>query len=314
MDEPEPEAWGEGRTGGRGGGPAASAERRPARYWRRLPPTVAVALAVLLAETAGRWLLTATAGLGVRPTGAVVALGAVLLGPAAAPGAFLGALLAGLATAGIPTALASAVGVAVAVALGGAAVAEFGPGRTGSGRAWAAGYVLVVTCAVCVAAAVVALGSGLLGVAPFQLVVERFLATNLPLALAVGPLAWYATRGSRASGLGLGVGNGSTAPDTPGSGLLADDRRRAVVFGVASVGWVVAGYALGFVFRATERVPAERIGDRLVPAAARFLELVGPRGIVLQVLLGLVALSVLFVSVRRPRWAYRWWVRVRRGR
>lgn len=314
MDEPEPEAWREGRTGGRGSGRASSAERRPVRYWRRLPPTVAVALAVLLAETVGRWLLTATVGLGVRPTGAVVALGAVLLGPAAAPGAFLGALLAGLATTGIPPALASAVGVAIGVALGGAAAEAFGPGETGSGRAWAGRYVLVVACAVCVAAAVVALGSDLLGVAPFQLVVERFLARNLPLALAVGPLAWYVTRGSRASGLDLGVGNGSTEPDATGSGSLPDTRWRAAVFGVVSVGWVVAGYALGFVFRATERVPAERIGDRLVPAAARFLELVGPRGIAIQVLLGLVALSVLFVSVGRPGWAYRGWSRIRRGR
>lgn len=314
MDEPGPEAWGEGRTGGRGSGRAASAEPRPVRYWRRLPSTVAVALTVLLAETAGRWLLTATVGLGVRPTGAVVALGAVLLGPAAAPGVFLGTLLAGLATTGIPTTLASAVGVTVGVALGGAAVREFGPGEARSVRAWAARYVLVVPCTVCVAAAAVALGSGLLGVAPFQLVVERFLATNLPLALAVGPLAWYVIERARAGGPDLGVGNGSRTPNTTDPGILPGVRRRAAVFGVASVGWVVAGYAVGFVFRATERVPAERIGDRLVPAAARFLELVGPRGILVQVLLGLVALSVLFVSVGRPGWAYRGWVRVRRER
>lgn len=278
-----------------------SADRRSLPVLDRLPPTVAVALAVLLVETGGRWLLTATVGLGVRPTGAVVAVLAVVFGPAAAPGAFLGALLAGLATGGTAPALASAAGVAVGVVLTGAAARGFGPGGTAAPRRWTLEYLFVVTCGVCVAAATSGLLSGLADVGPFQLVVGRFLATNLPLALAVAPVAWYLLRGPGAAGLGLDGVDATGSRETTRSGPLSSARRRAAVFGVASVGWVLAGYAIGFVFRATERVPASRIGDRLVPAAGRFLELVGPRGVLLQVLLGLAALSLLTASVGRVR-------------
>jgi len=262
---------------------------------------VALAMTVLLVETGGRWLLSATVGLGVRPTGAVVAVVAVVSGPAAAPGAFFGALLAGLATSGTAPALASAAGVAVAVVLTGAAARDFGPDGSTGPRRWTLEYLFVVTCGVCVAAAASGLLSGLVDVGPFQLVVGRLLATNLPLALAVAPVAWYLSRAPGAAGFGLdGVdttgSRGTTRPGPPSSA-----RRRAAVFGVASVGWVLAGYAVGFVLRATERVPAGRIGDRLVPVAGRFLELVGPRGVLLQLLLGLVALSLLAASVGRVR-------------
>jgi hypothetical protein len=265
----------------------------------RLPPTAGLVLVVLLVETAGRWLLTVTVGLGVRPTGAVVAVVALLLGPAAAPGVFLGTLLAGLATSGITTALAGALGVTVGVALAGVAATDFGPGASTGPRGWALRYAFLVSCAVCIVAATTGLLSDISGLGPFQLVTGRFLTTNLPLALAVGPVVWYVSRSSGVGAAGPERGRDGPADGAAGTGFTSSARRRAAVFGVVSVGWVLAGYAAGFLFRATERVPAERIGDRLVPAAGRFLELVGPRGILVQVLLGVLALSLLAVSARR---------------
>lgn len=276
-----------------------STDRPSAPVRRRLPPTVALVLAVLLVETVGRWLLAVTVGLGVRPTGAVVAVAALLLGPAAAPGVFLGTLLAGLATSGIATALASALSVTVGVAIAGMAARDFGPGVSTGPRGWVLRYVFVVPCAVCIVAATAGLLSGLSGLGSFQLVAGRFLTTNLPLALAVGPVVWYVSRSSDIAAASPEGKRDGPAGDAAGTGFPSSARRRAAVFGVVSVGWVLAGYAAGFLFRATERVPAERIGDRLVPAAGRFLELVGPRGILVQVLLGALALSLLAVSIRR---------------
>lgn len=280
---------------------STSSERQVLRYWRRVPTTVTLAVTVLLVETAGRWLLASTVGLGVRPTGAVAAVAAVLLGPGAAPGVFLGALLAGLVTGGTVPALVGAVGVVAGTAAAGAAATDFGPNASTGVRIWSLRYGFVGSCAVCIVAATSGLLSGLLGLGPFQLVVARFVATNLPFALAVAPVAWYVSRGSGAVGPGPGPADAAPSGNPTTLRFLSSARRRAAAFGIASVGWVVAGYGIGFLFRATERVPAERIGDRLVPAAARFLELVGPRGVLIQGALGVVALSLIVVSVSRHR-------------
>lgn len=266
-----------------------------ARRQYKIPPVIVVGIAVLVIETVGRWLLAATLGLWIQPTGAVVTIGAILFGPVVAPGVFVGTLVAGLLTSGTVPALASAAAVATGVLLGGVAAAEFGPKRTTNLRSWLLRYVFVASCAVCIVAATDGMLADTLGVAPFQLEAGRFLTTNLSLALVITPVAWYATRRTANDEPPRGVD--SRGLREPGDESLLNTRRRAALFGTASIGWVLAGYIVGFVFRATERVPAERIGDRLVPAAARVLELVGPRGIVVQVVLGGVALAVLFVSV-----------------
>ena len=65
--------------------------------------------------------------------------------------------------------------------------------------------------------------------------------------------------------------------------------------------WAVVGYVGSFLFRTVEQAPEGAFARRFSPTVEAFIALWGPGGTYAQLLLGIVALAVLAVVLRRDR-------------
>ena len=256
---------------------------------RREVPLAAILVAVVvaLAETLGGWALAGGVGLGLDPIGLVLVALSIAVGRPARPGSAAGLLAAGALlgdwSGGVVHAVAGFVATALAVRLW--------PRRDGDGSgraavpAWLLRYGLVATVAVLAFAATSAWLSDVIGRAAFAVTVPRTVLTTLPPALLGAPLVrpvveWASGRPWR----------------DPGAPVA---RRSRVLLAATVVCWTLAGYVGSSLFGALELAPTGSVGRRISPSFEAFVALWGPGGTYAQLLLGVAAVVVLAVVLRR---------------
>lgn len=244
-----------------------------------------VAAVVVLADTVARWTIAAGVGLGVRPIGFGLAAAAVVVGRPARWGSAVGLLAAGLFlgdwTGGVVNAIAAYVATVLAVRTW----ASGGEDQDMSWSEWLLRYGVVAIVTVFAFIAVESWLFDVLGRAAFSVTVPRAVMTIVPLAVLGAPLVRpVARRAARASW------------EVPGRPL--SERSRVIV--VATVlCWVVFGYIGSALFRFIGQAPPGSVGRRISPALETFVGLWGQQGTYAELLLGLLALVVLAVVLRR---------------
>jgi hypothetical protein len=256
---------------------------------RREVPLAAILVAVVvaLAETLGGWALAGGIGLGLDPIGLVLVGLSVAVGRPARAGSAAGLLAAGALlgdwSGGVVHAVAGFVATALAVRLWPRRDGD-GSGRVGV-PAWLLRYGFVAAVAVLAFAATSAWLSDVIGRATFAVTVRRTVLTALPLALLGAPLVRPVVE--RASGRPW---------RDPGAPL---PRRSRVLLAATVACWTLGGYVGSFLFGALELAPPGSVGRRISPAFESFVALWGPGGTYAQLLLGMAAVAVLTVLLRR---------------
>lgn len=265
---------------------------------RRTTATV-VAVVVVYAVVASfdRFLAVAGSDVPLVP-GVVLALG-LLLGPVAAWGVGVGYVLVEIVsgTLAVDTVVGflSTLGLAVVAArlwgsFGLAATAE-SPGAVSASSG--VEYALVAVTTATVVAAATALGSLVVGATTFQAAIAATLPSALRSVIVVGPVVLflgYATVERR--GYAVILFSGGVAGAT-------DGRRLGWWLLAAGVGWCASGYAVGTVFDAADleypHILVNRLGRWVLPV----LDLAGPGGIYLQVLVGIAFVGACLWGVER---------------
>lgn len=249
--------------------------------WRTI---LLVGAGVALLATVGQWLVAAGVGLWIRPVGlAVVAAGVVAGRPArwgSAGALFLVGLLFGGPSAGVAWAVAGFAAAAVSARLW---VHDERPGEEWG--SWTLRYVVVAVGGVLVLAATNAWLLDVLGRAAFSLTVGGAVVANLPLAVVGAPL------------VRLAVEHTDVRQEVPRARSPTVTTRAAVV--LVALCWTVGGYAGSFLFRVVEQVPSGGIARELSPAIEAFVAVWGWQGTHAQLVLGLVALAVVGLLLRR---------------
>jgi len=246
---------------------------------------VAVIAVTVLAETLGAWTLATLVGVGVRPLALVVVLGTVTVGVIARWGFAVGLLLTGLVlgdwTGGVISAFAAFAGTVVC--------SRVGLSRSGEAdrHRWVVQYCSTATLTTVALATTAGWLSDALGVATFSIVIEKTLATGLPLALLGAPLAWRLTE--RAGNLSRGH-----------SRAVASRRDRLLLAGVFVL-WVTAGYAASFLYRWLSTIPEQMIATRLGYTVETIVRIGGPQGCYIVFSIGVVAAITLFLWFRTGR-------------
>ena len=256
---------------------------------RREVPLAAILVAVVvaLAETLGGWALAGGIGLGLDPIGLVLVGLSVAVGRPARAGSAAGLLAAGALlgdwSGGVVHAVAGFVATALAVRLWPRRDGD-GSGRVGV-PAWLLRYGFVAAVAVLAFAATSAWLSDVIGRATFAVTVRRTVLTALPPALLGAPLVRPVVQ--RASG----------RPWRDPGGPIP--RRSRVLLAATVACWTLGGYVGSFLFGALELAPPGSVGRRISPAFEAFVALWGPGGTYAQLLLGMAAVAVLTVLLRR---------------
>ena len=245
-----------------------------------------VAVAVALTDTVGRWAASVALGTGVQPIGFVLVAAALVTGRPARWGSAAGLFAAGVVlgdwTGAVVHANAAFVATTIAVRLW-----DRSDGRDVGWMAWLPSYVVVAVTALFAFAATSAVLSDVLGRVAFGSTLGRIIVTTLPLALVGAPVVRPLVE--RAAG---------TPWSLPGRSLSG--RSRTVVVGTVLC-WAVGGYVGSLLFGAVEQAPEGAFARRFSPAVEAFIALWGPGGTYAQLLLGVAALAVVAVVLRRSR-------------
>lgn len=239
-----------------------------------------------------QWLLSFAPYVGGDPSGAVLVIGSLLWGPAAVLGVMVGTVATDfvIGTISIETLCrVPALGLAsiTAFTVWGRIRPETKRGDSTTRRVVRnfAAYTAVAVVSLSLFAAVLGWALELLSLSSFSIAAPAQLFTVLPLAVGAFPLWAY---------LEQRVAVGDTVIERVDHRSEHEwGRYRWGLFVVTPVAWLVVGTVVSFVFRATDLVPAERIGRRLTPLATAVLELAGPRGTRIQLLGGGVALLMI---------------------
>ncbi|MEF8854681.1 MAG: hypothetical protein V5A24_04205 [Haloarculaceae archaeon] len=244
---------------------------------------VPVLVVVALAATAVQWFTTLAVGTDVRLLGLAVVGAAVVAGRPARWGsaaALLGVgAVVGTWTTAVTWAVAAFVTSTVATRLWAS------EGIDGGWPTWTRRYVFVTVVGVLLFAATGAWLLDVLGLASFSVTVGRTVATNLPVAIVGAPLVRLVSERT--------PGSNPSAPERP-----QDGGARAGVTLVVLV-WTVGGYVGSFLFRTVEQVPPGEIGRQFSTTLETVLFAWGPQGTYAQLVLGLVALVVVGVLLRK---------------
>jgi hypothetical protein len=247
----------------------------------------------------------------IDPASALPLPSALLLGPAAAWGAAAGVLARDLASGslGPVTAFESAAGFLLG-SLGCVYWRELGPTGPEGGRAgwrWLAGalprLVLVAVVASCGAAAFLAWGAELLGVAPFPVAAVDAAVEYALTTLLVGlPLLLGAVRALGAGGRLVPAAREGHAGSDPGR---APRSTRRLLLVLLPVGWLAAGSVGAVGYRVLETVPPAYLADRGLGLVVLLYRpgLFGPGAVNVQVVLGslVVVAFALLVAPRADR-------------
>lgn len=268
----------------------STANRWPVVGDRRTAATVGtVILGYVVVALLDQFLASIGSNLRLVP-GVVIALG-LLLGPVVAWGVAFGLVVTDIVTGAL--ALDTVVGflsmfafVAVAVRLWGSfgvASTVESPGAVSVANAAEYGLVAVTTVIVVVAAT--AWGYLILGASPFPAAIASTLPSHLLSVLVVGPVVLYSISSiidRRAFTLARFM--------SPARGRT-DDRRWGVWLLVVGVGWCVSGYAIGTVFHAVDLEYPHILVNQLGRWVQPVIDLAGPGGIYVQVVVGIAFLG-----------------------
>lgn len=243
-----------------------------------------VAVVVALSETVGRWVVAGGLGLDVDPVGLVLVSLAVVVGRPARPGSAAGMFVAGALLGdwygGVVGAVAAFVATAVAVRLW---TCPSGGGRD-EWLSWSLRYGVVAVATVLAFAATGAWFSDVAGRAAFGTVVGRTVVSTLPVTLLGAPLVrWIAER----------------APDRSPRASGEPTTAQSVVVVATLACWVVGGYVGSFLFRALAMAPSGSVGRRISPVVEAFAALLGWQGTYAQLVLGILALTMLTITFHR---------------
>lgn len=263
--------------------------RRRKRLFRR-----AVAFAVLYVIVSGplRWFLAPIPYINGNPEGAALVIGSLLLGPVAAVGGILGSIATDTVAGTVSiTTLYRVPAVGLAAVSASTLWRTVGPGEVRKNESLGAHgrqfvrYALVAVVSLTLHAAMYAWSLELLSLYSFSVVAPTLVSSLLPLTIVAFPVWSFLARRIELDDPGAGGIRNGSAGDW--------GRYRKALLVVTPVVWFVVGTVVSYVFRATNLVPAERIGRRLVPLSTTVLDLAGPQGTRVQILGGVLALLIL---------------------
>lgn len=252
--------------------------------WSRDSDVLLIGLVVgvtLLADTVGRWLLTAAFGTGMRPLALLIVLATVTVGSTARWGLAVGLLGSGLLlgdwTGGVLSALAAFAAAMLCVRL-------WAPSPGDSSLIWLLRYATVAVITALTLTAITAWLSDLFGVTAFSIVVAQSLMGHVILALLGAPIARLS------ADVGVTTGRRVGREDVSVRGL--------VLLLVVLVIWIGGGALGSFIYQAANTVPAAVFGRRLASVAEQVVVLGGPQGRYAVTALSVVAVAALVAVLR----------------